>query len=161
MAGVKEAEKKVEEKAEKATKHKVPEGHITPVEATHRLKKETNPKTGKPYAEDKLTSQQVYTLLRTSESNGMPVKHFTPDGKSHKTRQVDGEGNLISRPGFNWDELAAWWADRPARGSKKAKDEEKSGGEASDEADGDDSEDEIDEDELEDDGEEGSLIEAE
>jgi hypothetical protein len=168
MADEKTAEK--DTKAEKKeTKFKLPEGYITPVEATHKLKKEVNPATGQPYAEAKLSSQQMYTLTRTAETNKMPVLHFTEDGKHHKERQVDAEGNVISRPGFKWEDVAEWYANRPTRAAKAAAKEDKSdddSSEASDDEASDDSDeleddDELEEDDEDDDDEEGALVEAE
>jgi hypothetical protein len=118
------ADTKTEKKDEVISKHKLPEGYITPVEATHRLKKEVNPATGEPYAKASLSSQQVYTLLRTAETNKMPVHHFDAEGHKHKTRQTDGAGHVTTRPGFKWDELSEWWANRPARGSSSESGEE-------------------------------------
>jgi hypothetical protein len=158
MADEKASKEKEAEAAAKKTKHHVPDGFITPVQATHKLKKEINPKTDEPYAPSSLSSQQVYTLSRTAETNKMPVLHFTEDGKHHKTRQTDGDGNVTTRPGFKWEDLAEWWANRPARKTKEAsEDKEEKTDNASDEE---SEEDEL-SDELDEDDEEGALVEAE
>jgi hypothetical protein len=115
-----ETKAETKEETKKETKHKVPAPHVAPVEATHRLKKEINPKTGQPYVPEKFTTQQMYTMLRAAETNGMPVKHFHKDGSVHKAAVRDDEsGELLTRPGFDFDELTNWWQNRPARGSKK------------------------------------------
>jgi hypothetical protein len=164
-AETKAEETKAETKAEaKTAKHKVPAGHITPVELTKKLKETVNPATGKPYAEEKLSSQQVYTYLKAAETNGMPVKHFTADGTAHKAPQKDENDQVVSRPGFDEAEAFEWWANRPVRGAKKAETAKSEEGGASEEEDGEASDgDELEEDdELEDDDdeddEEGALV---
>src|SRR6516165_3658564 len=78
-------------------KHKVRDGWITPVEATHRLVDEG-------LAKPTLNSAQLYILSRNAESNGMPVAHFDADGKRHKDRQVDAvTGQATTRPGIHWE----------------------------------------------------------
>jgi hypothetical protein len=150
-AETKAEETKAETKAEaKTAKHKVPAGHITPVELTKKLKETVNPATGKPYAEEKLSSQQV--------------KHFTADGTAHKAPQKDENDQVVSRPGFDEAEAFEWWANRPVRGAKKAETAKSEEGGASEEEDGEASDgDELEEDdELEDDDdeddEEGALV---
>jgi len=110
-------EEKAAEQPKPATKHKLPEGIITPVEATHRLKKEG-------LAPESLNSQLVYTKLKGAKTNKMPVRHYNAEGEAFDEPQVSEHGIVLTRPGFEWDELAEWWANQPARGSKPKEDKE-------------------------------------
>jgi hypothetical protein len=110
---------KDEEKTEQpkpTTKHKLPEGLLTPVEATHRLKKEG-------LAPESLNSQLVYTKLKGAKTNKMPVRHYDAEGNTFDEPQVSTHGVVLTRPGFDWDELAEWWVNQPARGSKPKEEE--------------------------------------
>jgi hypothetical protein len=163
VADTKEAEKTETKEPEKKTRPKLPEGYITPVEATNRLKKEVDPDTGKTYAHDQpnLSSQQMYTYLKAAPGNSCPVHHFDAEGHKHKDR-VEKDGETVTRPGFKWEELVEWYKNRPKRG-QKAKDEKKSedaeSEDGSDEAQ--DTSDELDEeDELAEDDDE-DIVEAE
>jgi hypothetical protein len=124
-------ETKTEEKKEetkKSTKHSLPDGYITPVQATHRLKKEAFPedhaRAGERYADDSLNSQFVYTLTKSKKTNKCPVGHFDAEGKMHDEPQTDDDGNVITRPGLHWDgneqldSFRDWFVGRPKRGSK-------------------------------------------
>jgi hypothetical protein len=111
------------------TKHKLPEGVITPVELHHRLKKETNPETKEPYAPQTLNSQLVYTLLKAAKTNGMPVKHYDAEGKAHDEPKVSEHGVVLTRPGFKWEEASHWWAHRPPKQSAAPKPAESANGE--------------------------------
>jgi hypothetical protein len=131
----KKEEKAEEKKAElqPTTKHRLPEGVITPVQVTHKLKETVNPATGETYAKANLNSQLVYTLSKASKNNGMPVKHYDAKGKAHSDRVVE-DNIVVTRPGFVWEELVEWWVNRPekkAAAKSEEKDEETS---ASDDA---------------------------
>jgi hypothetical protein len=161
MAEAKEAEtKEAETKAKKKSKHKVPDGWLTPVAARHKLVEEG-------LAPDTLNSAQLYILSRAAKSNGMPVKHFHEDGSVHNERIVDDNDNALTRPGFSWEgteldgetvgSFRDWWVNRPARGQggKKKKDEEKSAEDVADESQAEADDEEFDDDDNED------LVEAE
>jgi hypothetical protein len=155
----KDEEKKAEQ-PKPATKHKLPEGLLTPVEATHKLKKEVNPHTGEPYAPSTLNSQLVYTKLKGAKTNKMPVRHFDAEGNAFDEPQVSEHGVVLTRPGFDWDELAEWWHEQPARGQRAPKEEgEKT--EAKHRAPVEESEDADDEDDDLEDEEDDDLEEAE
>ena|ERR1700733_1431022 len=102
----------------KPGKHKLPEGWMTPVAATHALKEGG-------HAPDKLNSAQLYILSRAAASNGMPVKHFDADGNMYDTLQTDADGKTTTRPGVHWDgnddagSFREWWIARPARAAAK------------------------------------------
>jgi|SRR5215831_15036777 len=107
-------------------KHKVPEGWITPVEATHRLVDEG-------LAKSTLNSAQLYILSRNASSNGMPVAHFDREGKRYEERQVDSvTGQATTRPALHWDGIEGddgigsfkdWWTNRPKRQPGKPKED--------------------------------------
>jgi hypothetical protein len=145
-------EEKAAEQPKPATKHKLPEGIITPVEATHRLKKEG-------LAPESLNSQLVYTKLKGSKTNKMPVRHYDAEGNPFDEPQVSEHGVVLTRPGFDWDELAEWWPNQPARGAKPAKEDEKT--EAKHRAPVEESKDSDDEDDDLEDEEDDELEEAE
>jgi len=99
-------------------KHKVPQGWITPVEATHML-------VDGGLAKSTLNSAQLYILSRNATSNGMPVAHFDREGKRYEERQVDPvTGQATTRPALHWDGIEGedgigsfkdWWVNRPKR----------------------------------------------
>lgn len=117
-----ETETKTEEAPKPKRKHKVPEGWMTPVEATHKLVDEG-------LAKPTLNSAQLYILSRNASSNGMPVRHFDAEGKAYDERQVDPiTQQATTRPGLHWDGIEGdigsfkdWWVNRPKRqpGQKK------------------------------------------
>jgi len=94
----------------KASKHKLPEGIMTPVEAYHKLKKEG-------LAGSNLTSQLVYTKLNAAKKNGFPVKHYDAEGVAHD-EPIEVDDKKTTRPGIVWEELAEWWPNQPTRAKK-------------------------------------------
>jgi hypothetical protein len=99
----------------KPTKHKVPDGWATPIEALHALKQQG-------LVSQDFPPQRMYGFVKNpGKTDPFPVKHFDAEGVQYDTPQLGPDGiNPRTRPGVKTDEVIAWWKGKGDRDKAKA-----------------------------------------
>jgi hypothetical protein len=100
----------------KATKHKVPDGWATPIEALNVMKTQG-------LVPQDFPPQRMYGFVKSpGKTDPFPVKHFDAAGVQYDTAQLDEGGHTITRPGVQTDQVIEWWKGKGARDQQKAAD---------------------------------------
>lgn len=101
------------------TKHKVPEGIATPIEALNAMKQ-------KQLVPADFPPQRMYGFVKSpGKTDPFPVKHYDADGTEYDTPQLDATGHTTTRPGVVIDEVIAWWGRKGQRDQAKAEEKAK------------------------------------
>jgi hypothetical protein len=96
------------------TKHKVPDGIATPIEALNAMKQ-------KNLVPADFPPQRMYGFVKSPGKNdAFPVKHYDAAGIEYDTPQLDATGHTTTRPGVVIDEVIAWWSRKGDRDKVKA-----------------------------------------
>lgn len=97
------------------TRHKVPEGIATPIEALHAMKQRN-------LVPQDFPPQRMYGFVKNpGKTDPFPVKHYDAAGVAHDDVVINEHGVTLTRPGVVLDEVIAWWNGKGARDEAKAK----------------------------------------
>lgn len=98
----------------KATKHKLPQGIATPIEALNVLKQ-------KKLVPQDFAPQRMYGFVKNpGKTEPFPVKHYDAEGNVFDEAQLDASGHPTTRPGVITEEVIVWWKGKGERDKDKA-----------------------------------------
>ncbi|SRR5216684_855476 len=104
-----------------ATKHKLPEGVSTPIEALNWLKTHKEEGASAPFVDANFQPQRMYGFVKSpGKDDPFPVKHYDAEGNTFAEPQVSEHGVTLTRPGVVIAEVVAWWGRKGERDQAKA-----------------------------------------